>query len=78
MFEKWNHFENRPSLQNPHFGCKIKIKKDVKIRSTNHLQLFCAKAARKKTKNSRNETILKIDHNATAINFAKSSLCVKN
>ena len=36
-------------------------KKHVKILSTNHLEVFCAKkTARKDTKYSRNETILKI------------------
>ena len=35
IFEKWEHFENRPSckgyspLQNPHFGSKIKIPKNM-------------------------------------------------
>ena len=36
------------------------------------------KTARKNTKYSRNETILKIGHHAKAIGFAKSSLWVKN
>ena len=36
------------------------------------------KAARKNTKYSRNETILKIGHLAKAIAFAKSSVWVKN
>ena len=36
------------------------------------------KTARKNTKCSRNETILKIGHHAKAIGFAKSSLWVKN
>ena len=53
-------------------------KKHVKIHSTNHLELFCAKNRSKNTKYSRNETILKIGHHAKAIAFAKSSLWVKN
>ena len=54
-------------------------KKHVKIHSTNHLELFCAKKpAPKNIKYSRNETILKIGHNAKAIAHAKSSLWVKN
>ena len=36
------------------------------------------KTARKKTKYSRNETILKIGHHKKAIAYAKSSLWVKN
>ena len=36
------------------------------------------KTARKNTKHSRNETILKIGHHAKDIGFAKSSLWVKN
>ena len=36
------------------------------------------KTARKNTKHSRNETILKIGHHAKVIGFAKSSLWVKN
>ena len=36
------------------------------------------KTARKNTKHSRNETILKIGHHAKGIGFAKSSLWVKN
>ena len=36
------------------------------------------KTARKNTKHSRNETILKIGHLAKAKGFAKSSLWVKN
>ena len=46
------------------------------------LQIFynCSvqKTARKNTKYSRNETILKIGHHAKAIGFAKSSLWIKN
>ena len=36
------------------------------------------KTARKKTKYSRNETILKIGHHTEAIAYAKCSLWVKN
>ena len=52
-------------MQNSHIGSKIKnSKKHVKIHSTNHLQLFCAKNRSKNTKYSRNESILKIVHHA--------------
>ena len=49
IFEKWEHFENRPSCKGYSpckilsFGQKLKFKKHVKIHSTNHLELFCAK-----------------------------------
>ena len=36
------------------------------------------KTARKKTKYSRNETILKMGHHAKAMAHAKSSVCFKN
>ena len=66
-------------MQNPHFGTKIKIKKNM---SKSILQIIskCAvqKTAAKNTKYSRNETILKIGHHAKAVAHAKSSLWVKN
>ena len=51
-------------MQNPHSGSKITIpEKHVKIYSTKHIQLFCAKKPLKKnTKYSRKETILNIGH----------------
>ena len=39
---------------------------------------FVQKIAGKKTKYSRNETILKMGHHAKVIAHAKSSLCFKN
>ena len=54
----------------------LNSKKHVKIHSTNHLQLFCAKN-RSKTKYSRNESILKIRHHAKAIAHAKFSLWLR-
>ena len=64
LIEKWDHFENRPSCKG-YSPCKIftlaqklKFQKHVKIHSTNHLELFCAKTARKNAKYSRNGTIL--------------------
>ena len=45
----------------------------------NHLELFlCKKTARKNTKYSRNETILKLGHHAKAIAHGKWSVWVKN
>ena len=66
-------------MQNPRFGSKIKIKKNM---SKSFLQMISScsvqKTAPKNTKYSRNETILKIGHHAKAIAHAKSSLWVKN
>ena len=66
-------------MQNPHFGSKIKIPKNV---SKSILQIIqsCSvqKPAPRNTKYSTNETVLKIGHNAKAIAHAKSSLWVKN
>ena len=66
-------------MQNPHFGSKIKIAKNI---SKSILQIIysCSvqKAAPKNTKYSRNESILKIGHHAKAIAHAKSSLWVKS
>ena len=66
-------------MQNPHFGSKIKIPKNMS-KSIVEIIYSCSveKAARSKTKYSRNETILKIGHHAKAIAHAKSSLWVKN
>ena len=66
-------------MQNPHFGSKIKIQKNM---SKSILQIIysCSvkKIPPKNTKYSRNETIFKIAHHAKAIAHAKSSLWVKN
>ena len=60
-------------MQNPHFGSKIKIPKNL---SKSILQIIpsCSvqKTAPKNTKYSRNESILKIGHHAKAIAHAKS------
>ena len=61
------------------FGSELKIPKKM---SKSILQLIhsCSviKTARKITKNSRNESILKIGHHVKAIAHAKSSVWVKN
>ena len=66
-------------MQNPHFGSKIKIPENMS-KSIVQISYSCSvqKTARKKTKLSRNESILKIGHDAKAIAHAKSSLWVKN
>ena len=54
IFEKWDHFKNRPACRGYSpckiltLGQKLKFQKRVKIHSTNHLQLFCAKIRSKK------------------------------
>ena len=62
-------------MQNPHFESKIKIPKNM---SKSILQIIYSrsvqKTALKNTKYSRNETILKIAHQAKAIAHLKSSL----
>ena len=67
------------AMENPYFGSKIKIPKNM---SNSILQVIyrwsVQKTARKKTKNARNETISKMDHQGKAIALAKSSLGVKN
>ena len=66
-------------MQNPHFGSKIKIPKNM---SKSILQIIysCSvqKTAPKKTKYWRNESVFKIDHHPKAIAHAKSSLWLKN
>ena len=66
-------------MQNPHFGSKIKIAKNI---TKSILQIiyncFVQKTAPKNTNYSRNETIFKIGHHAKAIAHAKSSLWIQN
>ena len=66
-------------MQNAHFGSKIKIPKNM---SKSILEIILGfsvqKTALKKTKYSRNESILKIGHHAKAIAHAKCSLWLKN
>ena len=66
-------------MQNPHFGSKTKITKNM---SKSLLQIIWSclvkKTATKNTKYSRNGAILKIDHHAKPIAHAKSSAWVKN
>ena len=66
-------------MQNPHFGSKIKIPKNMSKAIIQIISVFFVqKTAPKNTKYSRNETILKIGHHAKAIAHAKPSLWVKN
>ena len=59
-------------MQNPHFGSKIKIPKNM---SKSILQIIYTwsvqKTAQKNTKYPRNKTIFKIGHHAKAIIHAK-------
>ena len=85
IFEKWDHFENPPSCKG-YSLCKIlTLGQKLKLQKTYQNPFYksfkvvlCKKTAPKKTKYSRNETVLKIGHYAKAIAFAKSSLWVKN
>ena len=66
-------------MQNPHFGSKIKIPKNMSKSILEIISSCSVKTtAPKNTKYSRNETILKIGHHAKAIAHAKCSLWVKN
>ena len=66
-------------MQNPKFGSKTKIAKNL---SKSILQIIYSgslqKTTPKNTKYWRNETILKISHDAKALAHGKSSLWVKN
>ena len=85
MVEKWDHFKNRPSCKG-YSPCKIFILGEkLKFQKTwqnpfykSFTVVLCKKTARKKTKYSRNEIIVKIGHHAKAIAHAKSSFWVKN
>ena len=66
-------------MENPHFGSKIKIQKNM---SKSILQIIysCSvqKTAPKNAKYSREKSIFKIAHHAKAVTHAKSSIWVKN
>ena len=66
-------------MQNPLFGSKIKIPKNM-LKSSLQIIYSCSvqKTPPKNTKYSRNKTVFKIAHHAKAIAHAKSSLWVKN
>ena len=81
IFEKWEHFENRPSCKG-YSLCKIlTLGQKFKFQKTcqnpfykSFRVVLCKKTARKNTKYSRNESIFKIGYRAKAIAHAKSSL----
>ena len=66
-------------MENPHFGSKIKIPKNMS-KSIPQILSSCSVevTAPKNTKYSRHESILNIGHHAKAIAHAKSSFWVKN
>ena len=74
-----HHAKTKCKMQNPDFDSKIKIPKNM---SKSILQIIksCSvqKTARKNTEYSRDETILKMDHHAKAIDHGKWSVWVKN
>ena len=66
-------------MQNPEFGSKIKIPKNMSKYIPQIIYSFSVqKTAPKNAKYSKNEIILKIGHHAKAITHAKSSLWVKS
>ena len=78
MFQKLEHFENRP-LYKGYSPCKI-LTLDQKLKFQKTYQnpfyksfrvVLCKKTASKTTKYSRNETILKIGHYPKAISPCK-------
>ena len=78
-------FSNRPSCKGYSLWKILTLGQKLKFQKTcqnpfykSFRVVLCKKTARKNTKYSRNETILKIGHHAKAIAFAKSSLWVKN
>ena len=85
IFEKWDHFENRPSCKGYRLckmvslAQKLKWPKTCEKRFCRHVRVvLCKKTPWKNSIYSRNKTILKIGHLANAIDFAKSSVWVKN
>ena len=85
IFEKWDHFENRPSWKGYRLckmvslGEKLKWPKTCKKRFCKHVGVvLCKKTAEKNTIYPRKETILKIGHLAKAIDFATWSIWLKN
>ena len=65
-------------MQNPHFGSKIKIQKNMsKFILKIIFSCFLQKTAPKNTKYSRNKSFFRIRHHAKAIAHAKSSLWLK-
>ena len=85
IFEKWDQFENRPSCKGYRIckmvslGQKLKWPKTYKKRFYKYVRVvLCKKLLEKRTKYSRNETILKIGHLAKAIDLARWSVWLKN
>ena len=85
IFEKWDHFENRPSCKGYRLcnmvslAQKLKWPKTCEKRFYKHVRVvLCKKPPQKNTKYWRNETILKIGHLAKAIDYAKLWGLVKN
>ena len=56
-------------MQNLHFGSKIKIPKNVKVDSTNHLELLCAKIRSKKRADMVGKAANKTTHEKLATRY---------
>ena len=85
LFEKWDHFKNRPSCQGYRLcnmvslAQKLKWPKTCEKRFYKHVRVvLCKKTAGKNTIYSRKTTILKIGHLAKAIDFARWPAWLKN
>ena len=85
IFEKWDHFENRPSWKDYKLCKMVSLAQKIKWPKTcekrfwkNVRVVLCKKLLEKNTIYSRNETILKIGHLAKAIDFAKWLVWVNN
>ena len=78
IFEKWDHFESRPSSKGYRLGKMVSLGQNLKWPKTckkrfyKHVRVvLCKRPLQKYTKYSRNETILKIGHLVKAIDFAE-------
>ena len=75
---KIHHHPLAKPLQNPHFGSKIKIPKNMSKSILQIISTSVQNSAPKNIKYPRKETILKTGHHEKAIAFAKPLLWVKN
>ena len=83
IFEKWNHFKNRPSCKGYRLCKMVSLSQNLKWpkmfekRFCKHVWVVLSKKPiEKNSKYWRNKTILKIGHLAKAIDFAKWSVWV--
>ena len=78
IFEKWEHFENRPSCKILTLAQKLKFQKTCQNPFYKSFRVVLCKKPLQKTPNIRqNKSIFEIGHHAKAIAHAKSSLWLK-